>query len=111
MIINFIVIIAAILLDVFCYDAITWFDTCQYRYHKTISIHEFIRDCTADDKSKGIKMYWTIFVVTLLLIPLTVAIIIMVVITNRVLFQDGVGGNAFRSLVYKFKGNGNSVSI
>lgn len=86
------VIIAAILLVVFSYDGVTWFDTCQYTYHKsTVSQKRvFTRSCSTNDKSKGRQMYWTIFVVTLLMIPLTICMLIMIGIANKVLFEDGI---------------------
>lgn len=103
---NVVVMVAGILLVIFCHDAITWFDTCQYTYHTTTTLTKLQRDCSANDKSKGQHMYWTIFVVTFLVLPLTIGMFVMIVYVNKVLFEDGIGGSCFRSIVYKAKGNG-----
>lgn len=111
MLANLFVIIAAILLVFYSRDAITWFDDdCKYKYHVSITTEVMTRDCSDNDKSKGKQMYLAIFVMTLLLIPLTIGMLGMITYVNRVLFEDGLfGGICFRRLIYKAKGNGNTT--
>lgn len=107
--INVIVVIAAIMLLIFSHEAVTWFDTCKYTYHKTTTPVKLVNDCSSSDKSKGRQMYWTIFVVTLLQLPLTIAMLVLLVFANYILFDDICDGNCFRKMVYHAKGNGNTT--
>ena len=109
MFINVIVVIAAILLLIFSHQTITWFDTCQYCYHVTHSHLLQTKDCTEEDKSTGHNMYWTVFVMCILIIPLTIIMLILLGFSHSALIEDICEGNCFRKMVYNAKGQGNTA--
>jgi len=110
MFLNIIVVLAAILLLIFSHQTITWFDTCQYQYHVFHSHLMQVRDCSEDDKSTGNTMYWTVFVVSLLVIPITIMMLVLLGFSNSSLLEEMCQGTCFRKMVYKSKGPDSQVS-
>ena len=108
---NVIVIIAAIVLLIFSQDAISWYETCQYQYYASHTHLPLAKDCTDEDKSTGNKMYWVVFVTTLLVIPITVAMLILLAFSNSALMEEMCQGTCFRKMVYIAKGPDTQVSL
>jgi hypothetical protein len=108
---NILVVVGAILLLVFSLQTVAWFETCQYRYHVRTSRVLSTKDCTDKDKSMGTSMYLTVLVMAILVIPITLAMLVLLAFSHSALIEDLCEGNCFRKMVYNAKGPDASVSL
>ena len=108
---NMAVVLAAVLLLIFSQNAISWYETCQYQYYATHTHLPLAKDCSPQDKSTGKTMYWVVFVTDLLVVPITIAMLILLGFSNSALMEEMCQGTCFRKMVYKAKGPDAQVSI
>ena len=105
---NILVVIFSIVLLPFLFNALNWYKDCKYTYFKP-NAETGIRDCSSHDKNLGNDFYIVLIVALILVLPVTIAMIILIVIANMVLFDGICDGGCYRQLIYRIKGGNNAT--
>ena len=105
---NILGVIFSIVLLPFLFNALNWYEDCKYTYLKS-KTETGIRDCSSHDKNMGNDFYIVLILALVLVLPVTIAMITLIIIANMVLFDGICDGRCYRQLIYKIKGGNNAT--